>query len=97
MPLSTEIFVMSIFLAGAPFYYLILRDSELKGRYFFIITYIFLVLSNIATVVEELKFNYFFNVCEHLLITLSSITMLIAALQLTTKTEQKDIHIIPDE
>lgn len=85
MPLSTEVFVMCIFIAGGPFFYFILRDSGLKGRIFFMLAYFFLTLSNIFTVIEEFWLNFLFNLFEHLFITLGSIMMLVAITKLTGK------------
>jgi len=84
MPLNTEVFVMIIFIAGLPFYYGLLRDSDLNGSSFFLLAYIFLLLSNIFTVIEEFWLNYFFNICEHLFITLSAIMFIIAIYRLTS-------------
>ena len=83
MPLSTEVFVMAIFIAGLPVFYFILKDSDLRGRRFFILACISLTLSNIFTVVEEFWLNAFFNGCEHLFITIGSIMMFAAIMKMT--------------
>jgi hypothetical protein len=85
MPLSTEIFAMVVFITGVPFFYFMLRDSDLQGRRYFMGAYVFLTLSNIFTVVEEFWLYFFFNTCEHFFIALGSIMMLVAVLKLTTK------------
>ncbi|MBN2711853.1 MAG: hypothetical protein JXR97_05370 [Planctomycetes bacterium] len=46
--------------------------------------YVFLLLSNTFTVVEEFWFSDFFNLLEHCSIMGSSVCMLVAILQLTT-------------
>lgn len=85
MPLSTEVFVMAVFIAGCPFFYLILRDSNLQGRVFFMTAYLLLMFSNIFTVVEEFWLNWFFNLGEHAFITLGSAMLLMAVFKLTEK------------
>ena len=89
MPLSTEVFVMFIFLFGLPFFYSLLRDPQLAGGNWFLAAYACLLLSNIATVVEEFWLNRFFNFCEHLLITLSSILFVIAVTKLVRASEPR--------
>lgn len=86
MPLSTEVFVMIIFIVGLPFYHAMLHRADLPGHRFFMTAFMFLTVSNIFTVIEEFWFNYFFNICEHSFIALGSIMLLIAALKLTKKT-----------
>lgn len=83
MPLSTEIFLMVMFIAGCPFFYFMLRGTNIQGRTYFMVSYGLLTLSNIFTVVEEFYLNALFNACEHLFITLGSITMFIAVIKLT--------------
>ncbi|MCG6908525.1 MAG: hypothetical protein LJE94_00205 [Deltaproteobacteria bacterium] len=85
MTLSTEFFVMVIFIAGGPFFYVVLRSSELPGRRYFMGAYVFLLLSNIFTVVEEFWLNSFFNTCEHVSIALGSVGMLATVVKLTRK------------
>jgi hypothetical protein len=92
MPLSTEIFVMSIFIAGLPFFIILLRDPELKGHSWFLTAYISLMFSNIFTVAEEFCCNYFFNFCEHLFIALSSFFMVIAILQFSSFRKETDLE-----
>ena len=87
MPLSTEVFVMVIFLVGVPFVYVMLRGSDMRGREFFMLAFFFLTLSNIFTVAEEFWFNALFNMFEHLSITIGSAMMLVAMLKLTSKSK----------
>lgn len=91
MLVSTEVFVMAIFIAGCPFFFIMLRDSEIPGRRFFLCSYLLLTFSNIFTVVENFGFHAFFNVGEHLFITLGAITFLIALVQLTTPAKPRNI------
>ena len=86
MPLSTEIFVMVIFLAGAPLFYFMLKGSELQGHRYFLLSYISLALSNICTVVEEFLLNSFFNACEHFFISIGAFLLLMAVIKLTKTT-----------
>lgn len=83
MPLSTEVFVMIIFISGLPFFYAIFKDSGLKGKGYFMAAYIVLTLSNCFTVVEEFWMNRLFNFGEHSFITIGSILMLAAVLKMT--------------
>ena len=96
MPFSTEVFVMAIFIAGFPFFYMLLRDAGLQGRNYFMAAYVCLLLSNIITVVEELYWNAFFNFCEHFFITLASMMMFVAILKLTTKRKRRHASQIPN-
>ncbi len=89
MNLTTEFFVLCIFLVGLPFFYSMLRDSGLKAWRFFFASYLFLALSNIFTVIEGFGFHDFFNLCQHLSIALSSQAMLFAILQLTRSEKTK--------
>lgn len=97
MPLSTEVFVMAIFIAGVPFFYFILQDSDLQGRIFFMLAYVLLTLSNIFTVLEEFWLNTLFNTLEHIFITLGSISMLVAIIKLTKKNKPESIVRILDK
>jgi len=83
MPLSTEVFVMIIFISGMPFFYTIFRDSGLKGAGYFIMAYISLTLSNCFTVLEEFWLNSLFNFGEHLFIAIGSAMMLTAIWKMT--------------
>lgn len=97
MRLTTEIFAMAIFVTGGPFFYSILRDSELQGRRFFIWAYAFLTMANIFTVVEEFWLNSLFNTCEHSSIALGSIMILVAVIKLTTKNKPDNVPRISDD
>jgi len=97
MPLSTEVFVMIIFIASGPFFYFILRDLDLQGRNCFIGAYVFLTLSNTFTVLEEFWFNFFFNACEHLSITIGSIMLLVAVIKLTSINKSRNNFRISDD
>jgi hypothetical protein len=83
MPLSTEVFVMIIFICGLPFFYIIFKDSGLKGKGFFMLAYCSLALSNCFTVVEEFWLERLFNMGEHAFIAIGSILMLVALLKMT--------------
>ena len=83
MPLSTEVFVMIIFICGLPLFYAVFKNSGLKGKGLFMVAYIFLALSNCFTVVEEFWLNRIFNIGEHVFIATGSIFMLSAVLKMT--------------
>ena len=85
MPLSTEVFVMIIFISGMPFFCGILRNSCLKGAGYFMLAYICFTLSNTFTVVEEFWLNTLFNFGEHLFISIGSAMMLVAVWKMTHK------------
>ena len=87
MPLSSELFVMVIFLIGIPIILYTLRDSELPEHRFFMAAYLSLVLSNIFTVLEEFWLTSFFNFLEHLFITFASVAFLMAVIRMTSRQE----------
>lgn len=95
MPLSIEVFIMLIFIAGFFFYYSLWNSGFPGDRYFFS-SYVFLTLSNIFAVIEEYWLNTFFNICEHLSITLASIMILAAVITLTKSSGTKDKSRIID-
>lgn len=97
MSLSTELFVMTIFIAGSPFFYFVLRDSDLRGRNYFMYAFLSLVFSNIFTVIEEFGMYTFFDTCEHVFITIASIMMFIAVFKMTSTNQQKAIHQVTDK
>ncbi len=82
---STEIFTLSIYLIGFPLFYNTLKSVDLPGFMYFLITYIFLVISNIFTVAEGFFFPELFNLVEHLALALSSISMFFAIHAFITK------------
>ncbi|MGD9006802.1 MAG: hypothetical protein PVG41_02715 [Desulfobacteraceae bacterium] len=88
---------MAIFIAGGPFFYFILRDSDLQGRRFFMWAYALLMLSNIFTVVEEFWLNSLFNTCEHSFIAIGSIMILVAVLKLTTEKRPNNVPRVSDD
>ena len=73
MIFSTEVFVMIINLIGLPLFAGVIRSARLPGSRFFVLAYFSLMLSNIFTVVEELRLSYWFNFLEHASVTMSSI------------------------
>ena len=89
MPLTTEIFVMCLFFAGLPFFYRLLKDPSLEGGTCFLAGYVSLICSNTFTVIEEFFLNRFFNICEHLFISVGAILFLIAVIRLTSLQEPK--------
>ena len=83
--LSTEFFVLIIFVVGAPFFYSLLRDSDIHGWGYFFLAYVLLTFSNVFTVIEEFWYNAFFNLCEHTFIAFASITLLVAVFKFLKK------------
>ncbi len=92
MDLSSEIFVLCIFLVGILLFYNLLHNSELPGRRYFFLSMLVFLLSNISTVVEEFIFNAFFNTLEHLSIGAASLLLLVAIIKMTAieSKEKKD-------
>lgn len=93
MPLSTEVFVMIIFISGLPFFYALLRDCDLEGRLYFGTGYILLTLSNIFTVIEEFWLYAFFNASEHACIAGGAFMMFIAILKMVKACRDKRRNI----
>lgn len=84
MQISSEIFVMVVFIIGFPIVCFTLRDSELPESHLFRSAYLLLVFSNISTVAEELCLFALFNLLEHLFIAAASILSLLAVTRLTS-------------
>lgn len=89
MILSTELFVMVVFIIGFPLFTGALRGAELPGSLFFILSYLFLLLSNIFTVIEEFCLYNVFNTLEHLMIAAGALMMLIAVWTLTKAKQER--------
>jgi len=85
MNLSSEFFVLAVFLAGIFLYWRLLRDSALPGRHLFLTAFLFFLVSNIATVVEEFLFYNFFDMLEQICITGGSLFLLAGILKLTAR------------
>lgn len=84
MHLTTEIFVMVIYIFCLPIVLLGFRSGKVPGATFFVLAYSFLVLSNIFTVVEAFWLESMFNFLEHSCLLISSGCALMAVLILTT-------------
>jgi hypothetical protein len=80
---------MAIFMAGVPFFYLMIRDVELRGRKYFWFAYLSLTLSNISTVLEEFYWNDFFNLLEHGSIAVGAVFLLIGVIQFSRQNENR--------
>ena len=91
MMLSTEFFVLTIFIAGVPFFYALLRDSGIHGWGYFFTAYLLLTFSNVFTVVEGFWYSAFFNLCENSFISFASITLLIAVIKFIKKRDKKRV------
>ena len=83
MPLSSEVFVMLLFIVGVPLFYIILKDRTIPEHRLFMLVYLQLTFSNIFTVVEEFLFEQLFNTLEHLFIAFAAVTMLTAVIRLS--------------
>jgi len=83
MNLSSEFFVLAVFLAGIFLYWRLLKDSALPGRHLFFVAFLFFLVSNIATVVEEFLLYRFFDMLEQICITGGSLFLLAGILKLT--------------
>lgn len=84
MGLTSEVFVMVLFIVGIPFFPAILRGARLPEYRLFIVCYFSLALSNVFTVIEEFWCGPLFNVLEHLFISLTAVCMCAAVLRLTS-------------
>lgn len=84
MELTSEVFVMVLFIVGIPFFPVILRGARLPEYRLFILCYLLLTLSNVFTVVEEFWFGKIFNMLEHLFIACTAICMCVAVFRLTS-------------
>jgi membrane protein implicated in regulation of membrane protease activity len=89
MEMSSEIFVMVVFIIGTPIVYFTLRDSELPAHHLFMTAYLLLLFSNIFTVVEGFLFYSLLNFLEHLFITFAAFTLLAAVIKLTARERRK--------
>ena len=83
MALSSEVFVMLLFIVGVPLFHSILKDRTIPEHRLFMLVYLLLTLSNIFTVFEEFLFGRLFNTLEHLFITFAAVTMLAAVIRLS--------------
>ena len=76
--------MMVIFIIGVPLIIVTLRDTHLPESRLFITAYLFLVFSNIFTVLEGVCFESLLNFLEHLFVTIASIIILVAVCRLTS-------------
>ncbi len=75
---STEPFVLLLFLVALPLIIVLFRNEELPGAKYFFLSFLFLLGSNIFTVVEEWIFPTLFNILEHVFIALASVAFYLA-------------------
>lgn len=93
MPLSNELFVMFVFCIGFPIFWGVIRSSGLPGSLFFLLTFFFLVISNICTIFDEGWVGAtFMDDMEHICIAASAITLLVAVLKLTGQNHHDEDH-----
>ena len=89
MPISSEVFVMLLFVAGAPIFISILKKRYIPEHRLFLLSYLFLMFSNIFSVVEEFWFECLFNPLEHLFITFAAVSMLTTVVRLSNPKNTK--------
>ena len=82
MQLTSEAFVLVIFIVGFPFLYSIFRETDIPGRRWFLLAYSSLTLSNFFTVIESLMLHNLFNLCEHIFIMAAAVLILLGCIQL---------------
>jgi hypothetical protein len=78
MTLTTEIFVLAVFLLALPVLFFLFKSTQFPGAHCFLTAFIFLLCSNIFTVIEMWIYPGLCNLLEHLSITLSSVFFFIA-------------------
>lgn len=84
MSLTTELFVMVIYVLCLPIVLIGFRSAQVPGAVFFILAYSCMVLSNIFTVIEAFWLEEIFNFLEHSCLLVSSACMLMAVKILIT-------------
>ncbi len=77
MGITTEIFVLAVFVVALPIYLLMLKSAKLPGEIFFLSAYLFFLLSNILTVIEGWILPDIMNIFEHLAITTGSLCFML--------------------
>lgn len=75
---STELFVLLLFLVALPLLVALFRDAALPGKRYFFFSFLFLLLSNIFTVVEGWLLPKLFDLMEHLFIMFASLSFYLA-------------------
>lgn len=80
---TTEIFVLVLFILSFPISITLLKSAELPGDRYFFSAYIFLLLSNAFTVIEEYFFYEFFDLLEHFSIAMSAFLLFLAIRKFT--------------
>lgn len=78
---STELFVLLLFLVALPLLLVLFRNSELPGTRFFLWSFLFLLASNVFTVVESWIYPTLFDVLEHLFNTFAAAAFFMAIRQ----------------
>jgi len=85
MIISTELFVLVVFVLAFPIVIFLFRSADLPGDKFFLAAFSFLLLSNIATVVEEFFLPEFFDILENGSIAISSFWFFLAVHKLISQ------------
>lgn len=83
MPLTTEMFVLILYMVGFPLCISLVRSEKLPGAIYFGLAYFCLLLSNVFTVLEEWFLENMFNHLEHGFITFGSLFILLGVKKLT--------------
>jgi len=76
--ISTELFVLVVFVLAFPIVIMLFKSADLPGDKYFLAAFCFLLVSNIATVVEEFYLPKFFDILENGSIAISSFFFLLA-------------------
>lgn len=85
MIISTEIFVLIIFVLAFPIFIFLFRSTGLPGSKYFLATFVFLLLSNIFTVLEEFFLPRLFNILENGSIALGAFWFFMAVRELVSR------------
>lgn len=93
MPLTTEVFVMVIYILCLPLCLMGFRAANVPGSLFFMLSYCGLVLSNIFTVVETFWLEDFFNFLEHSCLLFTGVSILIAVRSLIADSHDKQKNV----
>lgn len=78
MGLSTEIFVLIVFLVALPICIILFKSAQLPGDKYFFLAFVSLLASNLFTVLEAWFFPAALNLLEQFSITLSAFFFLLA-------------------
>ena len=90
MDLSSEIFVLILFIIALPVLILLYRSTPMPGAKYFLAAYICLIFSNTFTVIETWYLYNIFNMLEHIFITVSSGFFFVFIWRLTNRSPKRE-------